>query len=116
MRSSVECLLAGLPVVSVPSSGSRDRLYTADTALIVEPSPEAVAGGVAQMRQRRLARAEVRRAALSIIREDRKTFRSEVNAVIQAQFGPLAPTVEIEPLLDFTIRYKQLSSFLADIQ
>jgi glycosyltransferase involved in cell wall biosynthesis len=116
MRSSVECLLAGLPVVSVPSSGSRDRLYTADTALIVEPSPEAVAGGVAQMRQRRLARAEVRRAALSIIREDRKTFRSEVNAVIQAQFGPLAPTFEIEPLLDFTIRYKQLSSFLADIQ
>lgn len=46
MHSSVEYLLAGLPVVSTINRGGRDHYLHADVASIVEPSADAVAAAV----------------------------------------------------------------------
>jgi glycosyltransferase involved in cell wall biosynthesis len=108
MRGSIESLLAGLPVVSVPSSGGRDQFYTADTALIVEPTAEAVAKGVAEMCARNLSREEVRRTTLELLTRERRRFLEAANRLAQEHFGPSAPEITLEPLLDFTVRYSTL--------
>lgn len=110
MRAAAECLLAGLPMVSVPSIGGRDLLFTSDTALIVEPTAEAVRVGVQTMRDRNLSRDEIRRATLAIIRADRQRFLDASNRLVAELLGPLAPRISIEPLLDFAIRYVPLRS------
>lgn len=115
MRSSVESLLAGLPIVSVPSIGGRDQLFTPDTALIVEPTAEAVRAGVAEMLSRRLTRAEVRRATLDQVRESRVRFLEAANRLVAGNLGPSAPRLTMEPLLDFTIRYVPLRSMIETI-
>jgi hypothetical protein len=108
MRGSIESLLAGLPVVSVPSSGGRDHFYTTDTALIVEPTAEAVAKGVAEMCSRNLSRADVRRTTLELLTRERRSFLEAANRLVQAEFGPTAPEMTLDPLLDFTVRYSTL--------
>lgn len=112
MRASVECLLAGLPIVSVPSIGGRDLLFTSDTALIVEPTPDAVRAGVDAMLARGLGRDEVRRVTLDRVREERHRFLTAANRQIAGKLGPLAPSLTMEPLLDFTIRYVPLRKMI----
>lgn len=116
MRASVECLLAGLPIVSVPSIGGRELLFTSDTALIVEPTPEAVRTGVDAMLARGLGRDEVRRATLNRVREERERFLDAANRQIASKLGAFAPRVKIEPLLDFTIRYVPLRKMIEGLQ
>lgn len=116
MRASSECLLAGLPVVTVPSIGAREVFYTPDTALMVEPSPEAVRAGVEEMIARRLTRAEVRSATLQRLREERYRFVAAANRIVQSAFGPLAPEITMPPLLDFTIRYVTLGSMIEKLK
>jgi glycosyltransferase involved in cell wall biosynthesis len=112
MRASVECLLAGLPIVSVPSIGGRELLFTPDTALIVEPTPEAVRAGVDAMLARGLGRDEVRRATLDRVREERQRFLDAANRHIANALGPIAPRLTMEPLLDYTIRYVPLRKMI----
>lgn len=116
MRASAECLLAGLPIITVPSVGGRDLLFTPDTALEVDPTAQGVRAGVEAMVARRLSRAEVRRATLGRLREERFRFREAANRIVQAHLGPLAPTITIEPLLDFTIRYTTLRSMVEGLK
>ena len=112
MRASVECLLAGLPIVSVPSIGGRDLLFTPDTALIVEPTPEAVRAGVQQILARNLSRDEVRRATLDRVEDERRRFLDAANRLIGTMLGPIAPRLTMQPLLDFTIRYVPLRTMI----
>ena len=112
MRASSECLLAGLPMVSVRSIGGRDLLFTPDTTLVVEATPEAVRDGVAQMLARNLSRDEVRRATLARVREERRRFLDAANRVTSALLGSMAPRITMEPLLDFTIRYVPLRTMI----
>ena len=116
MRASGECLMAGLPVVSVPAIGGRDLLFTSDTALIVDPTPEAVRDGVARMLARNLSRGEVRRATLSRLHDERQRFADAANRMVASLIGPLAPRITPEPLLDFTIRYVPLRRMIEDLQ
>lgn len=112
MRASVECLLAGLPMVSVPSIGGRDLLFTSDTALIVEPTPDAVRAGVDAMLARGLGRDEVRRLTLDRVRQERQRFLEAANRHVASKLGPFAPRLKMEPLLDFTIRYVPLRKMI----
>jgi glycosyltransferase involved in cell wall biosynthesis len=116
MRGATECLLAGLPIVSVASIGGRELLFTPDTALIVEPTPEAVREGVARMLERRLSRDEVRRATLSRLRDERQRFLEAANRVVGSVLGPLAPRITMEPLMDYTIRYVPLRSMVEGLR
>ena len=112
MRAASECLLAGLPMVSVPSIGGRDLIFTTDTALIVDATPEAVRNGVAAMRARNLTRDEVRRATLARVLEERGKFLAAANRTVAAFLGPMAPRITIEPLIDFSIRYVPLRNII----
>lgn len=112
MRASVECLLAGLPIVSVPSIGGRELLFTTDTALIVEPTPDAVRAGVDAMLARGIGRDEVRRQTLDRVRAERQRFLEAANRQIASKLGPFAPSLKMEPLLDFTIRYVPLRKMI----
>lgn len=116
MRASVEYLLAGLPVVSVPAIGGRELFFTSDTALIVEPTPEAVRQGVAAMAARGLGRDEVRRITLARLGEERHRFLEAANRLIADRLGPLGPRLTMEPLLDFTIRYVPLRRMIEGLQ
>ena len=116
MRASAECLLAGLPIVTVPSIGGRDMLFTSDTALEVEPTAEAVRLGVKQIVGRRLSRSEVRRASLGRLREERYRFQEAANRAAQAHLGPLAPVITVTALLDFSIRYVTLDSMIKELK
>jgi hypothetical protein len=112
MRGSIESLLAGLPVLSVASSGGRDVFYTTDTALIVEPSAAAVKAGVAELVRRDVSRSEVRRTTLDLLAQARRKFLNDANKQVHAEFGPLAPQITLEPLLDYTVRYSTLRKAL----
>lgn len=112
MRGSIESLLAGLPVLSVAASGGRDAFYTADTALIVEPTAEAVKAGVAELLSRNLSRTEVRRRTLDLLTEARRDFLASLNQLVRVEFGDSAPEITIDPLLDFTVRYNTLGKTL----
>ncbi len=116
MRASSEALFAGLPVVSIDSVGGRDIFYSPDTALIVDDTPEAVRDGVAEMLSRRLTRAEVRRATMARVKEERTRFLDAANRIVADHFGPLAPEIRMEPLLDFTVRYTPLSTMIEAIR
>jgi len=72
MYASMQYLLAGLPVVSTQSLGGRDEFFHPDFALIVADNTEAIAAGVAQMRDCPITSLEIRRRTLDKI-EQHKT-------------------------------------------
>ncbi|VAW10637.1 hypothetical protein MNBD_ALPHA09-1935 [hydrothermal vent metagenome] len=87
MRASIEYLYCGLPVVSTPCYGGRERYYHPDYCRIVEPDRNAVTKAV-----RDLARADidpffVRRRTLSIINRERTNFIRFVNSLARYHFG-----------------------------
>ncbi len=116
MRAATEALLAGLPVVAVPSLGGRSAFFTSDTALIVEPTPEAVRQGVDDMLARRLNKNDVRRATLDLIHKARKVFFEDANRIIQAHLGPVAPELTLKPLIGFVQRLDLMKTMIEDLE
>lgn len=112
MRASAQYLMAGLPIVSVPSVGGRDAFFCNDNSLIVDPDPRAVAEGVQQMIARRLSRDEVRRATLQIVRAARTEFEAAANRLAAEHLGPAAPEIRTEQVLGWTIPYTPLSQLI----
>jgi hypothetical protein len=78
MFASMEYLLAGLPVVSTPSTGGRDTFADSAYWLTVAPDAEAVAGGVREMIARDIAPEHIRSATLTRMREHRARLRTAV--------------------------------------
>jgi hypothetical protein len=81
MYASIEYLLCGLPVVSTPSRGGRDHFFDEDIALIVEPTPQAVAEGVREMAARNLAPDFVRNRTLEKIGIERRRFLALLRSI-----------------------------------
>jgi hypothetical protein len=78
MWTSIQYLLAGLPVVTTPSMGGRDEFFAAPYVRIVEPTPEAVADGVAQSARLELVPATIRRLTLERMQTHRERFFAHV--------------------------------------
>jgi glycosyltransferase involved in cell wall biosynthesis len=72
MYASMQYLMAGLPVVSTPSRGGRDEFYHPDYVRIVDPTPRAVADGVAEMRQCKVSAEQIRARTLARVEEHRR--------------------------------------------
>jgi glycosyltransferase involved in cell wall biosynthesis len=81
MYASMEYLLSGLPIVSTPSRGGRDHFFDAETCLIVEPTPQAVAAGVAAMIARNLSPQFVRERTLEKVWAERRRFLNFLSAI-----------------------------------
>lgn len=78
MFASIEYLLAGLPVVSTPSTGGRHIFGSPETWLTVADTPEAVRDGVSEMKARTVPPDRVRDITLVKIFEHRARLRETV--------------------------------------
>jgi len=87
MRASIEYLFCGLPVVSTPCYGGRERYYHPDYCRIVEPDRDLVTSAVRDLVRADIDPFFVRRRTLSIINRERTNFVRFVNSVARFQFG-----------------------------
>lgn len=69
MLASIQYLLCGLPVVTVPSRGGRDDFFDEKNSITVAPDAEAVAAGVRTLIERRIDPWVIRAKALSLMAE-----------------------------------------------
>lgn len=86
MRSSIQSLLCGLPVVSTHCIGGRERYYSNDVAMYVEDTPQAVQAGVKQMIQRGLNKQEIRNSVLKQLLFDRNNVMHALNKIARHHF------------------------------
>lgn len=85
MLATMEYLLCGIPVVSTPSIGGRDRVLDPRHSVIVEPEPAAVAGAVRALAARRIDPMEIRQAAFDAMRADRKRLLGLIDAIYREE-------------------------------
>jgi glycosyltransferase involved in cell wall biosynthesis len=74
MYSSMEYLLAGLPIVNTPNLGGRDVYFDPDYCLTVDPHADAVKNAVLELKSRGIPRAYVRERTLEKVKADRERF------------------------------------------
>jgi hypothetical protein len=71
MRAAAEYLFCGIPVVTTPSKGGRDRLLNPMNSITVDPTPEAVADGVRRLIARRIKPKTIRDGVFNSLKPDR---------------------------------------------
>ncbi|RWD14640.1 MAG: glycosyltransferase family 1 protein [Mesorhizobium sp.] len=81
MYSSMEYLLAGLPIVSTPSIGGRDVYFHPDYCIIAEPEPTAIRRAVETLRDRAIPREEIRGRTLETVRAERLHLMAYLSAL-----------------------------------
>jgi glycosyltransferase involved in cell wall biosynthesis len=87
MYSSMEYMLAGLPIVSTPSRGGRDYFFDPDFCTIVEPEPTAIRRAIERLRDRALSREEIRGRTLERVRAARTDLTAYLSALRQRLAG-----------------------------
>ena len=85
MLATMEYLLCGVPVVSTPSIGGRDRVLDPRFSVIVDPEPAAVADAVRRMAARRDDPGKIRQAAFDAMRADRKRLLGLIDAIYRQE-------------------------------
>jgi glycosyltransferase involved in cell wall biosynthesis len=91
MRAAAEYMLCGLPVVSTPSIGGRDRILDPDFSRIVAPEPDAVAAAVRELIDRAIDPRYIRSRTFERLRPDRLRVLQLI-ATIHAEEGVAFPT------------------------
>ncbi len=86
MYASIEYMLAGLPIVSVPSRGGRDVFFDPDFCIITKPEPHSVREAVETLRDRNIPRSYVRSRTLAKLTFERHRFLAFVEG-IKARHG-----------------------------
>ena len=85
MLATIEYLLCGIPVVSTPSVGGRDRVLDPRYSLIVEPEASAVADAVRTLAARLVSPAAIRKAAFDAMRDDRMRLIRLIEAIFRQE-------------------------------
>jgi hypothetical protein len=88
MQACTEYLLCGLPVVSIPNLGGRDRMLDPAYSIETEPTPEAVARAVQTLKARRLDPYRIRAAVLEKRRSDRARLFQLIVAIYREENIP----------------------------
>jgi hypothetical protein len=86
MRTSMEYMFSGLPVVSTRSIGGRDRYFVGAYTRIVDDDPEAVAAAVADLKQQRFDRNRIREHIGQIVAFERHNFLVALDKMIERKF------------------------------
>ena len=98
MLATIEYLLCGIPVVSTPSIGGRDRVLDPRYSLIVEPEPSAIADAVRTLASRSCNPTAIRKAAFDAMRADRIRLIRLIEAIYREEgvaFPADAPWIEL---------------------
>ncbi len=82
MLSSMEYMLAGLPVVSTPSTGGRDFFFDPDFCIIAPPTEMAIREAVIALKARRIPKGHVRDRTLSRLAPQRRGFQAFLDGVL----------------------------------
>jgi glycosyltransferase involved in cell wall biosynthesis len=93
MCSSMEYLMAGLPVVSTPSLGGRDVFFDPDYCIIAEPEPAAIRRAVETLRDRAIPREEIRSRTMAKVwpqRHELMQFLSQLRERMGSSEPPLS--------------------------
>jgi uncharacterized protein (TIGR01627 family) len=77
--ASVEYLLAGLPIVSTPSTGGRDVYFDPEFCTVCDPEPAAVRQAVERLRSRHIPRQYIRERTLATLEPHRRRFLSLID-------------------------------------
>lgn len=94
MRASIEYQLCGLPVVTTPNLGGRDRFLQHSFAMTAAPDPKEIAKAVDYLRDAAFPASDVRRNALAMIETDRLRFVEEIRDVVVGVFGDDSPALD----------------------
>ena len=84
MFASTEYLLAGLPIVSTPSTGGRHIYYDEEYCWIVPPDPRSVAEAVYALKAKAISRTYIREKTLRRLEADRARFLGLINSILEA--------------------------------
>jgi len=87
MRAAMEYLLAGLPVVTTPSLGGRDRYFVGGYCRTVPADPDAVLHAARELADLRLDRSRIRRHVGDMVAFDRHNFLRALNKHVRQLFG-----------------------------
>jgi len=87
MKATMEYLLCGLPVVSVPNLGGRDRFLMPPYSIEAEDNPDAVAFAVRQLIERNLDPRILRDHILRLVRYERHNFLLAINQIVKRVLG-----------------------------
>jgi glycosyltransferase involved in cell wall biosynthesis len=87
VRACAEYLMCGVPVVSVPSTGGRQRYLTSENSRIVAGSADAVAAAVAALKDLKPDSHAIRRDFMTIINFERRSFLAVVNGYSEQLLG-----------------------------
>jgi hypothetical protein len=82
MHAAVEYLVAGLPVVSTPSSGGRDAFFHPDHTTIAAPKPDEIARAVREFCRRPPDPQEIRGKVMAIVNSYRDAFAGAVDLML----------------------------------
>jgi len=94
MFSSIEYLLAGLPIVSTPSTGGRDVFFDPDYCVIADPDPRAIREAVEALRDRNILRSYVRSRTLEKLASHRERFLAFIDDVKARRGSPQGQTTK----------------------
>ena len=112
MNSSMEYLLAGLPIVSTYSWGGREVYFDRDYCIETGPDPDAIRKAVLDLKARRIPRSYVRQQTLAKIKLDRQRFLdllSDLSVNIQGD------TEANWPFPNKLVTWRKWREFLPDI-
>jgi hypothetical protein len=90
MRAAAEYLFCGLPIVSTPNVGGRDRLADPAYWIEAEPEPAAIAAAMHTLIDRRIEPRTIRQSALARLQPDRQRLINLI-AAIYAEEGVAFP-------------------------
>jgi hypothetical protein len=110
MRVSMEYQLCGLPIVSTPSIGGRDRYFGTQHTVMAAPNPRAIAEGVKHAMTLKIPREHVRASILRTLTFDRRNFLREVNKLTQWQTGAVGRFPMFKPFKRFSVYSAGLSN------
>lgn len=116
MIASMEYLLAGLPVVSTPSLGGRDRYFDPDVTLVANPDPRAVREAVEALKARNIPREVVREKTLKLVARDRAAFNDFVDSLREGHAPFRAPKARFRfPFTPNLYIFKTVATFCKEL-
>ena len=111
-RTSIEALMAGLPVVSTRSIGGRDRYYDARYVEIVDDTPEAVAAGIERFKAAPINPQAIRAHVGTLLNFDRMNMVTTVNALLRDLFSDMAPVLSFDDFRDSIHDFQTLDDYV----
>ena len=104
---------AGLPVVSTPSIGGRDRYFVGPHIRIADETPDAVAAAVEDLRGRAFNRLAIRENVGQLMAFDRHNFMLTVNKLVERTFGVKDRFASFAPFERFPERWRPVNEIEA---